>query len=82
LGGLWASKWAWHAAETNLRCARSLGICMANLDSLALIVSEISAFILTDGQTGMARSTRLVILIKSINTSWGSETLPSACYIL
>jgi len=43
---------------------------MPNLNSLALIVSEISAFIRTsgrtDGQTDMARSTRLVILIKNI----------------
>jgi len=39
---------------------------MPNLNSLALIVSEISAFIRTDGQTDMARSTRLVILVKNI----------------
>jgi len=62
-GGLWALKWAWHIAETNLRCVRSSGICMQNLNSLALKVSEISAFIRADRQTDMARSTRLVILI-------------------
>jgi len=62
--------------------------CQPN--SLAPIVSEISAFIRTDGQTD--------ILIKNIYTLWGrkrflppdqeyiyfmgSETLPSTCYIL
>jgi len=25
LGGLWALEWAWHAAETNLRCPTSNG---------------------------------------------------------
>jgi len=97
LGGLWAFQWAWHIAETNLRCVSS-GICTPNLNSLALTVSEISAFIRTDrqtdrrtwldrsdpdqeyiyfmgsetdGQTDMARSTRLVILIKNIYTLWG-----------
>jgi len=39
---------------------------MQNLNSLAPIVSEISAIIRTD----MARSTRLVILIKNIYTLW------------
>jgi len=75
LGGYWALEWAWHSAETNLRCARSSGICTPNLNSLAPIVSEISAFIRTDrrtdGQTDMARSTPLVILIKNIYTLWG-----------
>jgi len=47
LGGLWALEWAWHPAET--RSARSSEICMPNPNSLALIVSEISAFIRTDG---------------------------------
>jgi len=65
-GGLWALKWAWNAAD--LRCVRSSGICMPNLNSLAFIVSEILAFIRTNGQTDMARSTRLVILIKNIYT--------------
>jgi len=51
LGGLWSLEWARHIAETNLRCVRSSGICMPNLDSLALILSEISAFIRTDRQT-------------------------------
>jgi len=81
LGGLWAYEWAWHIAETNLRCVRSSGICTPNLNSLAPIVSEISAFIRTDrqtdrrteGQTDMARSTRLVILIKNIYTLWGRK---------
>jgi len=41
LGGLWALEWAWHIAETNLRCVRSSGICMPNLNSLALIVGAI-----------------------------------------
>jgi len=51
---------------------------MPNPSIVALIVSEISVFIRTDGQTDMARSTRLVILAYFM----GSETLPSACYIL
>jgi len=41
---------------------------MPNPNSLALIVSEISAFIWTDGQTDVARLTRLLILIKNIHT--------------
>jgi len=71
LGGLWALEWAWHAAETKLGCARSSGIFMPNPKSLALTVSEI--FVRTDGQTDMARSTRLVILIKNIYTLWGRK---------
>jgi len=39
---------------------------------VALIVSEISAFIRTDGQTDIARSSRLVILIKNIYTGVGN----------
>jgi len=69
VGCLLAFKWAWHIAETNLRCVRSLEICKPNLNSLALIVYEISAFIRTD----MARSTRLVILFKNIYTLWGRK---------
>jgi len=38
---------------------------MLNRSIVAPIVSEISAFIRTDGQTDMARSTRLVILVKN-----------------
>jgi len=67
LCGLWALEWAWHSAETNLRCVRSSGICMPNHNSLALIVSD------TDRQTDMARSTRLVILIKNIYSLWGRK---------
>jgi len=51
LGGLWAFEWARHIAGTNLRCLRSSGTCKPYLNSLALIVSEISAFIRTDRQT-------------------------------
>jgi len=36
------------STETNLRCVRSSGIFTPNLNSLAPIVSEISAFIRTD----------------------------------
>jgi len=39
---------------------------MPNPSIVALIVSEISALIRTEGQTDMARSTRLVVLIKNI----------------
>jgi len=72
-------------------------IYMFSISITRLIVSEISAFIRTDrrtdghgyidsasgkdGQTDMARSTRLVILI-TIYLFMGSETVPSACYIL
>jgi len=47
LGGLWVLEWAWHIAGTNLRwlpTQRNLH----DLNSLALTVSEISAFIRTD----------------------------------
>jgi len=50
LGGLWTLEWAWHSAETNLRWAGISGICMPNPNVVACIVSEISAFIRTDGQ--------------------------------
>jgi len=73
LGGLWALEWAWHCTETNLRCAGISGICVPNPSIGTLIVSEISAFIRTDGQTDMARSTRLVILIKNTYTLWGRK---------
>jgi len=78
LGGLWALVWAWHTVKTNLRCVRSLGICIPSLNSLAHIVSEISAFIRTEGQTNIARSTQLVILIKNIYTLWGMHVTCSA----
>jgi len=84
LGGLWA-----------LECVRSSGICTPNLNSLALIVSEISAFIRTDIQTDMARSTPLVILsllpVTYFSTNLvypftlrvtGIKMHNSACYIL
>jgi len=51
LGGLWALEWAWHIAETNLRCARISEICMPNPSIAAPIVSGIAAFIRTDGHT-------------------------------
>jgi len=63
----------WHIAETNGLCAGSSAICMPNPSIVALIVSEISAVIRTDGQTDMARSTRLVILINNIYTLWGRK---------
>jgi len=46
-----ALEWVWHSTETNLRCVRSSGLCTPNLNSLALIVAEISAFIRTDRRT-------------------------------
>jgi len=46
---------------------------MPNPSIVAPIVSEISAFIRTDGQTDMAGSTRLVILIKNVYTLWGRK---------
>jgi len=50
LGGLWELEWALHIAEINLRCAGISGICMPNPSFVDSIVSEISAFIRTDGQ--------------------------------
>jgi len=41
-------------------------ICMMNRYLLAFIVLEISTFTQTDGQTDMARSARLLILIENI----------------
>jgi len=49
LGDLWALEWAWHSTETNLRCAGISGICVLNPSIVTLIVSDISAFIRTDG---------------------------------
>jgi len=54
----------------NLRRVRSSGIFMPSLNSLALIVSEIQR---SSGQTDMAISTRLVILIKNIYTLRGRK---------
>jgi len=48
LCGFWALEWAWHFAETNLRCV--------NLNRLVHPDGQ------TDGQTDLTRSTRLVIL--------------------
>jgi len=46
---------------------------MSSPNSLAFIVSDISAFIRTDRQADMARSARLGILIKNIYTLWGRK---------
>jgi len=73
LGGLWALEWAWHSTEPNLRCVGISGICVPNPSIVTLTVSEISAFIRTDGQMDMTRSTRLVILIKNIYSFWGRK---------
>jgi len=62
-GGLWALEWALHTDETNFWCP----------SIAAFIVPEIIAFIRTNGQTDMARSTRLVVLIKNIYTLWGRK---------
>jgi len=49
LGGFWALEWAWHIAETNLRCAGISGMqIMPKTSIVAPIVSEISAFIRTE----------------------------------
>jgi len=73
-GSLWALEWAWHSAETNMHCAGISGICMHNPSIIACIASKISAFIRTTGQTDMARSTRLVIVIKNKYILWGRKT--------
>jgi len=49
LAGVWELESAWHADETNLRCAGITKICMPNPSIAAFIVSEITAFIRTDG---------------------------------
>jgi len=41
----------WQFVGFRVCCARSSGICMPSPNSIALKVSEISAFIRTDGQT-------------------------------
>jgi len=69
LGSWFALEWAWHTDETNFRFAGISRTCMLNPRIADVIVSEISAFIWTDRQKDMARSTRLVILIKNIYTS-------------
>jgi len=76
LGGLWALEWAWYYTETNLRCAGISGICVPNPSIVAslkqtCVAQEAQESVRTDGQTDMARSTRLVILIKNICTLWG-----------
>jgi len=60
---LWS--WAWHPAEANMRWAESQRICMLSPNIPAFIVSEISAYIRTDGH----------ILIKNIYTRilWGRK---------
>jgi len=75
LDGLWALEWAWHPAETNLRCAGGPGICM----SLALIVSEISAFIRTDGHGWIDSASDPD---QEYIYFMGLEKLPFACDIL
>jgi len=59
--------WAWHTNETKLRCAESSGICKPYPSIVSFIVSDITAFIQTEG------STRLVILIKNIYTLCGRK---------
>jgi len=67
---LWALKWA-------LRCVRSSGIFIPSPNSLAVIVSEISAFIRTDGHG-------LIDLASNPDQEYiyCMGSLPSACYIL
>jgi len=48
-------------------------ICMLNLNLLTFIVPEISTFIRTVGQMDMARSTLLLILIKTIYTLYSRK---------
>jgi len=56
--------------ETNLRSAGISGICMSNPSLVALVVPRSQR---SYGQTDMARSTRLSILIKNICTLWGRK---------
>jgi len=70
---LLALEWAWHAAKTNLRCVRCSGIYMPSPNSLSSYTFQdlsVHPDGQTNGQTDMARSTRLVILIKNIYTLW------------
>jgi len=75
LGGLWALKLVWHIYETILRWAGISRICIPSPIIAAFIVSETTAFIRTDEQSDMARSTRLVILIMNLYILYGSERL-------
>jgi len=49
LAGLWTLELAWNSAETNLQCAGSRRIYMPSPNIVPSIVSEITAFIRTDG---------------------------------
>jgi len=60
LGALWALERVWHTDETNLRCTGNFRICMPNPSTAAFISQR------PYGQMDMAKSTRLVILIKNI----------------
>jgi len=73
LGGLWALAWAWHSAETSLRCAGISGTSVPYPSIVACIVSEISGFIRTDGQTVSIPDQEYIHFM-------GSETLPSVTY--
>jgi len=61
LGDLWSLEWAWHSAETNLRCVRSSGICMPNTNS-------VNPDRWTDKQTDTQWSKRLIYQ-RLVNTS-------------
>jgi len=80
LDGLWALQWSWHSAETNWRRKPSnLHAKSQHSSAYSFRDLRVRTDRRTDGQTGMARSTCLVILIKNIYTLW--ETLSPTCYI-
>jgi len=62
-----------------LRCAGSPRTCMASRNSLALIVSKISAFMRTNGYGKIDSASDPD---QEYMYFMGSETFPSACYIL
>jgi len=49
--GRFVGDWAWQHGSASFHCAFVSTICILNLNLLAFIVSEISTFIRTDGQT-------------------------------
>jgi len=68
---LWALEWAWHPAETKMRCEALKSLHAKYQLSSFYSFRDLSVH--TDGQTDMARSTRLVTLIKNKYTLRGRK---------
>jgi len=83
LNNLWTTRRAWQTDETNLRCAEISRIYMLNPSIAAFLVSELTV-VQSDRRRDMdmARSNRLVILIKNIYILYGVGNASFCCYIL